>query len=281
MTAVLGCYHLSKYCIDHLASKSVFILPLDFLIFGRWSKNVAFERALSLGEGKTVHVVIEITEAHEGCGALVLRDEGADTARVATRACVEQATELVVGDLVSLASGLTEVFLHVKGHLELKLDDLDQNLLRHAAFLVGLAAEGDEGLQVLVEIVLLLGLQVLHLGESKCTDHDLECKALNLLFLVDMYLDLFYPFLGKTVSAGYARVRRVLSLTFENHWQFEAFNDHSFRLLLLVEPKVLFEAFFLKLAQGDFIAGHFFLLFLFLAECRRHDLLLLSDKGLG
>ena len=102
-------------------------------------------------------VVLEVAEAHEGCRVLVLRNVGADAAWVAASTGVEQTAELVVCNLVAVATGLAQVLLHVEGHLELKLDDVDDHLLRNEAFLGRLAAKCNKNLQVLVEVSLLLG----------------------------------------------------------------------------------------------------------------------------
>ena len=90
-------------------------------------------------ERQLVHVVHEVAEAHER-GALVLRHERADAARVSTSARIQQTAELVVGNLIGVTARLAQVLLHVDGELELHLDDGDEDLLRHVALLVALSA---------------------------------------------------------------------------------------------------------------------------------------------
>lgn len=132
--------------------------------------QVIFISEFSSKEGQAVLVLVEIAEAHEGGRALILRNIRANAARIPARAGVEEAAELIVGDLVVVTTRLTQVLLHVERHLELELDDLDEDLLGDEAFFVGLTTQRDKSLQVLVSIVFLLELEVLLLGEGEHID---------------------------------------------------------------------------------------------------------------
>ena len=146
------------------------------------------QRGRSVAELQLVHIIDEVGKTHER-GALVLRDEWADTTRVSTGTSVEKAAELIVCDLVRVTATLAQVVLHINGQLELCLDDLNENFLGHEAFLVGLTAEGDECVEVLIGFIFLLILQLKIFKEGQCHQERLLRDDL-LVFLVKEHIDL-------------------------------------------------------------------------------------------
>ena len=96
---------------------------------------------------------------------------------------------MIVCDLVRVTATLAQVVLHINGQLELCLDDLNENFLGHEAFLVGLTAEGDECVEVLIGFIFLLILQLKIFKEGQCHQERLLRDDL-LVFLVKEHIDL-------------------------------------------------------------------------------------------
>jgi len=160
------CSLLDAFCVDRLfcpwiwyAHDSPFSIVEGYFV-------PCVQQCISVAKLQLVHIIDEVGKTHER-GALVLRDERADTTRVAPGTSVKEAAELIVSNLVRVTAALAQVVLHVNGQLELGLDNLNENLLRHEALFVGLTAEGDECVKVLVRLIFLLVLQLEVLEESQ------------------------------------------------------------------------------------------------------------------
>ena len=60
-----------------------------------------------------VHIIDEVGEAHKGRGALICRKVGADSAGVAAGTGVEEDAEMIIINLLRIATDLSQELLHV------------------------------------------------------------------------------------------------------------------------------------------------------------------------
>ena len=99
-------------------------------------------------------------------------------------------------------SRLRPTYFHVDCQLKLQLDDLDQFGLGDGAFTVSLSTEGHEGIQVLIDIDLIVNAHLLLL--VPIDSHD-ECARIQLghILLVKELVDLLHEVLLHFVTACY------------------------------------------------------------------------------
>ena len=60
-----------------------------------------------------VHIIDEVGEAHKGRGALICRKVGADSAGITTGTGVKEHAEMIIINLLRIATDLSQELLHV------------------------------------------------------------------------------------------------------------------------------------------------------------------------